>query len=189
VENVDSDPKMISLLKFIRRLAREYGLDPDKAETIFRVLLETDADKGISDEELAQKLGYKQSDVRRVLRLLYVYRFANYRRGRHPRTGATRYYWYIDIMHLNIVLVWLKKAVLEKLKYRLEYEEANIFYRCPRDGTRYTFEEAFQYDFQCPRCGSILEEDDNTQTKKILASYIRRLEEEIEEDERRLRAD
>jgi transcription initiation factor TFIIE subunit alpha len=182
------DEKLEALFKFIDLLARKHRLNPEIALTIFQMLLQHSDKKGLSDEDIALSKGYKQSDVRRTLRLFYLNRIAKYRRGRHPETGATRFYWYIDLNNLNVILVWRKKQVLEKLKHRLEHEESNYFYRCPRDGTRYTFEEAFEYEFVCPKCGSVLEEEDNSEIKEILRSYIQRLQEEIEEDEKKLQA-
>ncbi len=189
-ENGDpnSRNRLRSLLVFVDLLARKNRLDPEKALTIFKALLASSEDSGLSDEDISLKMGYKQSDVRRVLRTFYMYKLARYRRGKHPETGATRFYWYIDVNLLNSVLLWRKKAVLEKLKYRLQYEEENYFYRCPRDKTRYTFEEAYNYEFICPKCGSVLEEEDNTEIKKILSEYIKRLEEEIIEDERKIQS-
>ncbi|MCE4609432.1 MAG: transcription factor [Desulfurococcales archaeon] len=189
-ENGDPNSKnrLRSLLVFVDLLARKNRLDPEKALTIFKALLASSEDSGLSDEDISLKMGYKQSDVRRILRTFYMYKLARYRRGKHPETGATRFYWYIDVNLLNSVLLWRKKAVLEKLKYRLQYEEENYFYRCPRDKTRYTFEEAYNYEFICPKCGSVLEEEDNTEIKKILSEYIKRLEEEIIEDERKIQS-
>ncbi len=177
-----------SLYSFIMKLARRNGLDPEKAVTIFRLLLSRQDGKGLSDEDLAGKTGFKQAEIRGILRMFYALRLASYRRGRHPETGATRYYWYVDPASVNMALYWRKVQVLEKLKARLEYERSNNFYRCPVDGTRYTFEEAFEYEFTCPKCDSLLEEEDNSDIVSILEEVISRLEEEIRRDEKTLRS-
>ncbi len=186
--SASEDRKLKALFRFIELLAIKNRLDPEKAVNIFKLLLEASEKKGVSDEDISTKMNYRQSDVRRILRTFYVYRLADYRRGKHPKTGATRYYWYVDLNRLNIILVWMKKMVVEKLCTRLQYEEENVFYVCPRDGTRYTFDEAYNYEFVCPKCGSILEEEDNSKIKKILREYIEWLEEEIKEDEAKIRA-
>lgn len=178
---------MEALYEFIRLLARRRGLDPEKAVEIYKMILTRRDSKGLSDEDIVNKTGYRQSEVRKILRLFYELRLASYRRGRHPETGATRYYWYVDLTSVNNSLRWRKIQVLEKLKARLEYERSNTFYRCPTDGSRYTFDEAFEREFRCPKCDSVLEEEDNSWIIEVLEREIARLEEEIRRDEELLR--
>jgi len=187
VENADN-ARIEALYEFIRRLALKLGQDPEKAVTIFRMLLSRQDGKGLSDEDIAEQTGYKQAEIRNILRAFYQLRLASYRRGRHPQTGATRYYWFIDMASVNMSLYWRKVQVLEKLKAKLEYEKNNVFFVCPQDGSRYTFEEAFEFDFQCPKCSSVLEEEDNSDVIEVLEEEIRRLEEEIRRDEKILRS-
>ncbi len=171
------------LREFVRLLALKAETDDKMSSEVLDILLKTDPERGISDEEIEGITGYRQSDVRKVLRLLYDARLATYRRGKHPETGATRYYWYIDMRGVGLAIIRRKKAVLEKLKSRLTYESNNEFYKCPKDNTRYTFDDAFEYDFICPKCGSMLELDTNAQYIDILKKRISLLEEEIKEDE------
>ena len=187
MENADS-ARIEALYEFIRRLALKRKQDPEKAVTIFKMLLSRQDGKGLSDEDIAERTGYKQAEIRNILRAFYQLRLASYRRGRHPQTGATRYYWFIDMSAVNMSLYWRKVLVLEKLRAKLEYEKNNTFYTCPVDGSRYTFEEAFEFDFQCPKCSSLLEEEDNSEIIEILEEEIRRLEEEIRRDEKLLRS-
>ena len=186
--DADSNSKTKALYEFIRRLAFKKKLNPDNAVTIFVTVLSRGDTRGLSDEELSAMTGIKQGEIRNILRMLYELRMVGYRRGRHPETGATRYYWYPDYSGINMTLYWRKKQVLEKLRERLRYEEENTFFRCPRDGTRFTFEEAYEYDFQCPKCNSMLVEEDNSTIKEVLREVIARLEEEIKRDEKLLRS-
>ncbi len=188
VPDASNSRRTKALYEFIRRLAYKKRLDPDNAVKIFTTLLSQSNNRGLSDEELSEITGIKQGEIRNTLRMLYELRMVGYRRGRHPVTGATRYYWYPDYTGINMALLWRRKKVLEKLKIRLEYEENNTFFRCPNDGTRFTFDEAYEYDFQCPKCNSILVEEDNTLIKEVLRRVIARLEEEIRRDEELLRS-
>ena len=174
------------LEKFVRAVASMVRLDSDHAATILRKLLSEKNGKGLSDEELEELTNIRQGEIRRILRLLYELRLASYRRGKHPETGATRYYWKLNLHTINNVLLSRKKSVLRNLELKLEYEESNQFYYCPLDGSRYTFDEAYEYDFQCPKCGSILEEDDRSEIKEVLRLVISRLRESIARDEERL---
>jgi len=175
-----------SLRQLIRILSVKSGIDEAMADDLFDFLLTVDPEKGISDEEVEQIKGYKQADVRKVFRIFYDLRIASYRRGKHPDTGATRYYWYLDSRDADLALLRRKLQVLEKLKMRLKYEKENEFYVCPKDGARYTFDYAYEYQFTCPKCGTMLVPDDNSKYVKALEDRISRLEEEIKKDERRV---
>ncbi len=182
-----SDP-LDSLDKYVALLAHRSKLNVENTRKVLKAILES-GQRGISDEELSIKFGLSQSEIRRILRLLYNNGLAKYRRGKHPELGATRYYWFIDLGSINIVLLNRKKAVLAKLKKRLEYEKSTTFYYCPyHPERRYTLDEAFDYNFECPKCGAPLEEFDNRDRILVLEQTIRRLEEEIRQDEAKIRA-
>ncbi|MEB3780454.1 MAG: transcription factor [Desulfurococcales archaeon] len=170
----------------IYRLSFKNEVDPEKAVRIFRLIASESRGRGLSDEDLESLTGYRQGEIRKILRMFYDLRIAGYRRGRHPETGATRYYWSIDSDSINVILVSRKKAVLQKLVQRLNYERENAFYVCPNDKTRYTFDEAFEYEFTCPKCGFLLEEDNNSKYIEVLENRIREIKKEIEEDEKKI---
>ena len=73
-----------------------------------------------------------------------------------------------------------KKKYLDRLKQRLEYEEAHEFYHCGTSTcmTR-TFEESMESFFKCPTCGKPLNRIDNTELKAALRWKIKQLEEDI----------
>ena len=182
----EEDKRLEHLRQLIRLLAVKSGVDEAMADDLFDLLLTVDPEKGISDEDVEAMKGYKQADVRKVFRIFYDLRIASYRRGKHPESGATRYYWYLDPRDADMALLRRKKQVLEKLKMRLEYEKSNEFYICPKDGTRYTFDYAYEYQFTCQKCGSMLVPDNNEKYVKALERRVKMLEEEIAEDERQL---
>ncbi len=152
------------------------------ARKVFKYLMETGEET--SDEAIANALELKVNDVRRALYSLSEYGFVSYRRVRDKNSGWYIYYWRINVEDINSILLVRKREILRKLKERLEYEESNSFYYCPIDGTRYTFEEAFENGFTCPRCGAELVFIDNDRIKHVLASRIRKLQEELERESR-----
>jgi len=172
--------------KLLEKIAVRRNLDPNVMLEVTKRLMSNSDSRGLSDENLEEITGIRQNEIRKVLRTLYELKVATYRRGRHPETGSTRYYWTIDPNMINIFIYSLKKKILEKLKKKLEFEESMTFYVCPVDGTKYTFEEAFDYNFICPKCGSMLIEYDNTKVKEFLRKKIKEFEEEIAKDERKL---
>ena len=184
--SAEGDRKLEALRRLIRLLAVSQGVDEAIADDLFDLLLTVDPEKGISDEEVEALKGYKQADVRKVFRIFYDLHIASYRRGKQPETGSTRYYWYLDPKNVDASLLRRKRLVLEKLKKRLQYEKENEFYVCPKDGSRYTFDTAYEYEFTCPKCGSILVPFDNSEYVKALENRISKLEEEISKDEAEL---
>ena len=176
-----------AFIELVKKFGEKYNLDPEAVEAVVRKLIENKRDEGLSDEDLEKLTGYRQGVIRRILRMLHdELKIATYRRGRHPETKATRYFWSLDADRINVMLYNLKRLVLSKLRARLEYETSTDFYICPRCGVRYTFDEAFEYEFTCPRCGAPLEEDDKTPLITTLKAVISNLEEEIERDARQI---
>ncbi|MFN4046219.1 MAG: transcription initiation factor IIE subunit alpha [Acidilobaceae archaeon] len=177
-----------SLEMFVEKLAETSDVDSKKALHIFKLISDPNNKNGLSDEDLEELTGYKQGEIRKILRVFYDARLAYYRKGKHPKLDTTRYYWKIDGDTANSALLRRKKEVLNKLKLKLEYELNNTFYICPNDNSRYTFSEAYgpSGEFRCPRCGALLQPEDNSRLVESLEREIRRLEEEIAEDEKRL---
>lgn len=164
-------PTVDELLSFIETM-----IGPS-ARKVFKYLIESGEEA--SDDAIANALEMKVNDVRRALYALSEHGFVSYRRVRDKNSGWFIYYWRINVEDINTILLVRKKEILRKLKERLEYEESNSFYYCPVDGSRYTFEEAFENGFVCPRCGAELVYIENDKIKQILAERIRKIEEEI----------
>ncbi len=183
-KQVKRDP-LRSLELFVGKLAEANNIEPGKAVHIFKLIYDATPNGGLSDDDIESLTGYKQSEIRKVLRLLESYNLAVHRRRRHPEKEVSRYFWRIDGDTINIVLLNLKKKVLARLKERLQYEESKSFFICPEDGSRYTFEEAFNNNFTCPLCGALVEEDSGRGAER-LRRKIDTLEEEIRRDEKKI---
>ncbi|ARM77113.1 transcription factor E [Acidianus manzaensis] len=139
----------------------------------------------MTDDEIANELGIKVNEIRKKLYLLADQGLVSYRRSRDKDTGWYVYYWKVNVDQINEVLINRKREILGKLKSRLEYESNNEFYICPEDKSKYPFEEAFENEFKCPKCGSQLTYYDSLKVRKILEEKINQLESEIEEETKR----
>ncbi|MCS7106973.1 MAG: transcription initiation factor IIE subunit alpha [Acidilobaceae archaeon] len=177
---------MKGLEKLIERLSIANDIEPQKAKHIFRLVLEYSNGNGLSDVELEEMTGYKQQEVRKILRMFYDLNMMVHTKGKLSEQEVTRYFWRVDIDAINLALLKRKKMVLSKLKHRLEYETNAKQYVCPVEGIRYSFSEAFDNEFLCPSCGAPLEMSQNEKAVEVLGGYIRKLEQEIEEDEKRV---
>ncbi|BCU67377.1 transcription factor [Sulfolobales archaeon HS-7] len=133
----------------------------------------------MKDEDIANELNLKINDVRKVLYMLAEQGFVISRRTRDKDTGWYIYFWRANLEQINNIILNRKRAILEKLKLRLEFESSNTFYVCNNDYARYTFDEAFENQFKCPRCGSPLSYYDSEKVKERLRERIEKLEEEI----------
>ncbi|MEO3992804.1 MAG: transcription factor [Desulfurococcaceae archaeon TW002] len=170
--------KLDELSKFIE----EYVGDAGRA--VFEVLIKRN--KELTDSEIVSETGINEQEVRRALYELHSLGIVAYKKKQSPEDGRFTYTWFIDGGRLNQVLLQRKKEVLSKLKARLNFESSNTFYVCDVDGVRLTFDEAFENDFKCPKCGADLTPEDNSLTKEFLKKMIAKLEEEISNEEKEL---
>jgi len=168
-----------SSLKDLYAFIEEYA-GPAGGE-VFKVL--SKSTKELLDEDIVKKTGIDEQEVRRVLYELHNIGLVTYKKMRNPNDNRYIYYWRVDATRINHVLLKRKKAVLEKLKERLQYEENNSFFICPVDGVRLTYDEALENDFRCPRCGNELVMEDNSKIVEKLRKIISELEEEIKREE------
>ncbi|ABM80973.1 GntR family transcriptional regulator [Hyperthermus butylicus] len=160
------------LFTFVEKL-----VDSD-ARKVFEALYE--AGEELSEADIATKTGLKLNVVRRALNSMAEKGLVVYRRQKHPQKNKLVFYWRINYEGLPSIIESRKRAAHEKLRTLLEKEESVHYYVCPRDGTRYTFEEALDHEFICPRCGSMLVLDEERELRiQILKQYIKMLEDEL----------
>lgn len=156
-------------------LAMEIG--GEEAVGVVRALAER---KDATDEELAEITGIRINTVRKVLYTLYDLGLADFKRIRDKETGWYYYYWNLDLKRLPEIIRARKREELKKLKKMLEEESGEIYYWCGTPGhPRLTFDEAMEYEFQCPLCGNILMQHDNTAIVEDLKRRIEELEIEL----------
>ncbi|MET1101994.1 MAG: helix-turn-helix domain-containing protein [Pyrodictiaceae archaeon] len=160
------------VFEFIEKLLGE------EARRVLEVLL--DEPREMTEAEIAEKAGLRISSVRRALNSLAEKNLAIYRRIRLLDKARIVFYWRANPEGLQSIIMSRKKAVIEKLKTVLEHEKSTYYYICPFDRTRYTLDEAMEYNFTCPRCGSPLEPDEEREARiRILEDTIKRLEESL----------
>lgn len=134
-----------------------------------------------TDDELIAKTGMKLNNLRKLLYQLFEQNLVSYRRVRDKEAGWFKYYWRVNKIGLDILINSKKKKVLNKLKERLEYETGNVFFTCPKEGVRFSFEDAMETNFQCPSCGGKLESLNNQDIIFILKKKIEEIENSLKE--------
>jgi len=138
----------------------------------------------VNDEEIAKRLGLKLNVVRKQLYLLSEQGLVSYRRTKGKNGEWYTYYWRIERDRLLGIIRSRKMITLNKLRERLRYEETNTFYICPNCGVRFTFDEALENGFRCPRCGMSLEYFDNSRIVEFLRRKIAELEKIVYSEEK-----
>ncbi|QGN06842.1 transcription factor [Halorhabdus sp. CBA1104] len=139
-------------------------------------------DGEVTDEELAEELGLELNDVRRALFILYENDLASYRRLRDEDSGWLTYLWTFEYDNIPEQLEGEMYELYEGLVDRREYELDHQFYLCETCGIRFEFEEAMDFGFECPDCGSQLESMENTALVDAMDDRIDALEDELNID-------
>ena len=153
-----------------------YVVGGEEAVAIIRVL----ADRELSDEEISKRTGLKEDIVRRTLYKLHQGLVVNLRRERDEETGRFKFFWSLNMDQIEGLISGWKRKILQKLEAKLEYERSNQFYYCGTPGCRrYTFDEASDSFFRCPRCGQPLELFDNEKIIEALEAKIEQIRKEL----------
>ncbi len=84
----------------------------------------------ITDDELAEICGIKLNIVRKILYVLYENKLSEFRKVRDKKSGWFIYYWHENFDNIKELVKFKQEQVLEKLSYRLEYENNNVFFIC-----------------------------------------------------------
>jgi len=136
----------------------------------------------MTDDDISKELNIKVNEIRKKLYLLAEQGFITYRKTRDKDSGLFIYYWKVNIDQINDLLINRKRLVLEKLKTRYEQEKEASYYYCSQDNILYSFDEALENEFKCPKCGSPLDYYDSEKTRAFLNYKISQLENEIERE-------
>ena len=84
----------------------------------------------ITDDQLAEVCGIKLNIVRKILYILYDNKISVFRKVRDKKSGWFIYYWREEFAAVKELIKNKQELVLEKLLYRLDYENNNVFYIC-----------------------------------------------------------
>jgi transcription initiation factor TFIIE subunit alpha len=112
-------------------------------------------DRELSDEDIAKKTELRASDVRVVLNRLHANGLASYNRSRDKNSGWYSYNWKLDQKHASELAFGVKQIDKPEEVKRSENEEK---YYSIVDGIKiiYTFEQAVDNQFKCPKTGEPL---------------------------------
>jgi len=137
--------------------------------------------KNISEFTIAKELKEEVNIVRNKLYRLYNANLVSFIRKKDKIKGWYIYYWTFNNKRLEPLAMELKKKRLEKLGERIKRERENHFFMCENSCVRVDFEQATGFEFKCPECGELMQQEDNAQKIKEIENEIEELEKEVKE--------
>jgi len=136
--------------------------------------------QNVSEFKLATKLKQEINTVRNMLYRLYNANLVSFIRKKDQKKGWYIYYWTFNSKQIKYLATDLKKKKIEKITERLTREKNSTFYLCKSKCLRLEFEQAADFEFKCPECGSLLEQEDNTEKIKNLEKESKEIQQELE---------
>jgi len=130
----------------------------------------------VSEFIVAEQVGEEIHRTRNILYRLLEHNIVYFKRKKDKIKG-----WYICYWDFNEkVIPHLKQKIIQnkidKLRQRLGKENTNTFYMCRNACIRMDFDKSVDFNFKCPECGEIMQEQDNTRTIEFIKEKLRQLE-------------
>lgn len=134
--------------------------------------------KNVSEFKLAEALGLEVNQVRNMLYRLYHANLVSFTRKKDKKKGWYIYYWTFKLKQIKFIVTNLKKQRLEKLGERLTREQETNYFMCRNLCMRLDFERAIGFEFKCPECGELMQQEDNSELIEKIKKEISQLEKE-----------
>ncbi len=148
-------------------------------EDVIPLVKELKNKKNVSEFKLAESLELEVNLTRNMLYRLYHANLVSFTRRKDKKKGWYIYYWTFKIKQIKYVAMNLKKQRLEKLKDRLSREKDSSFFECPNTCMRLDFDSAINFEFKCPECGELMQQEQNEKKVAEIEKEIKELEKEI----------
>ncbi|MEM2121768.1 MAG: hypothetical protein QXU20_03885 [Candidatus Woesearchaeota archaeon] len=149
------------------------------AEDTLNIIYNIKDKVNVSEFKIAEDLNLEIREIRKKLYKLLENNLVTFKRKKDKKKGWYIYYWTFNPVQAKFLYTQLREKRLKLLQERLEREKNNQFFICPNACVRLDFEKAFEFDFKCPECGSLVKEHNNEATIKNLEAEIERLKREL----------
>jgi len=130
----------------------------------------------ISEFIIAEELDLEIHFVRNLLYRLLEYNIVSFIRKKDRIKGWYICYWDFNENMVPYLAEKIRLSKISKLKERLEREENHTFYMCRNACVRMPFEKSMEFNFKCPECGTLMNEQDNTRTQEFIKQQLKDLE-------------
>jgi len=165
-------------------------LTPKKIEQILVTILgdgglplinELMAKDNISEFDLATKTKKDIKVIRKLLYILYNHNLVSFTRKKDKIKGWYIYYWTLVPDSVKFNYFKMKRDLLERLKQQAEDEKRELFFVCRQRCLRMNFDHAMDFEFRCPECGELVNQDNSEEIIKDIHKQIGELEIELKE--------
>lgn len=137
--------------------------------------------RNISEFEISAKIKMPVDMIRNHLYRLYNNNMVTFIRKKDKKKGWYIYYWDLNLERIKYLVTDLKRKKIESLKERLKREEDNHFFSCTNLCIRVDFEQATNFEYRCPECGELLNQENNKEKIGTIKKKIEQLEIELAE--------
>ncbi|MCD6478825.1 MAG: hypothetical protein J7L44_02975, partial [Candidatus Diapherotrites archaeon] len=152
------------VIKFLHKNAGK-----DAVDVVDRLL---NSKKPLKDEEIAEKIGLRVTEVRTILNRLHYRGIANYGKERDEKTGWYTYTWTIDKKRMVELIISELNEMIEKLEKEKKLQENYTMFTCEAGCVELPFEVAAEYNFKCPECGRDMNCSDPKVRKRNLSRQM-----------------
>lgn len=135
--------------------------------------------KNVSEFKIAEDIKKEINETRNMLYRLYHSNLVSFIRRKDKKKGWYIYYWTFDIKRVKYLVFEIKKKKIINLKERLERETNTTFFVCPEKCIRLSFDQAFDFEYKCPECGNILQQENNVDKIRSIEKEMKQLEIEL----------
>ena len=117
----------------------------------------------VNEFKLAQVLKIEVNLARNMLYRLYNASLVSFTRKKDKKKGWYIYYWTFNNERVKELTIQLRGKNIERLQERLTREKSSQFFLCPSKCIRLDFEQATDFEYKCPECGALLEQENNAE--------------------------
>ncbi|MCS7117618.1 MAG: hypothetical protein NZ957_02370 [Thaumarchaeota archaeon] len=145
----------------------------EDATQVVKLLLEA---PGLSDEELAERLGVDVKQVRKTLHKLLELSLVTYTVTYEKENGKRTFRWRLQLEQLVSTVRGQAIKIIERLKMLRDFYGSSVVYWCGKSSCRkLEFSAAVDHFFKCPSCGDPLQPFDPSEMLKSIDEKISEL--------------
>jgi transcription initiation factor TFIIE subunit alpha len=133
----------------------------------------------VSEFVIAGDLDLEIHKARNLLYRLLEHNILYFHRKKDKIKGWYICYWDFNEKIIPFQLEKIKTQKLHKLRERLSKESSSTFYMCKSACTRMDFEKSMEFNFKCPECGELMDEQNNARTLEFLKEKIAELDKDL----------